>query len=68
MPFKNSLEMECVALPDVFDTKVINKQAKHNRAPLMAPQARSGGALLVAVLLEMFSGRILARDPYCGRP
>ena len=54
MLFEDSLEMESVELPDVFDTKFINKQSKHNGEPLMAPQARSGGALVVAVLLETF--------------
>ena len=68
MLFEDSLEMESVALPDILDTKVTNKQEKHNGAPLMAPQAGSGGALVVAVLFETFSRRMLARDPDCGRP
>ena len=41
--------MDSVALPDIIETKVINKQAKHNGEPLMAPQTRSGGALVVDV-------------------
>ena len=52
--FEDSLEMESVALTDILDTKVINKRAKHNEAPLVAPQARSGWALVVAVLFETF--------------
>ena len=44
--------MERVALPDILDTKVVSKQEKHNGAPLVALQARSGGSLVVSVLLE----------------
>ena len=44
--------MEDVALSDIFNTKVIDEQEKHNREPLVVPKARSGGALVVAVLLE----------------
>ena len=46
--------MEIVALPKIFNTKVINEQEKHNGSPLVAPQARSGGALVVAMLIETF--------------
>ena len=46
--------MESVALHEIFNTKVIDKEAKHNGAPLVAPQARSGGALVIAMLLETF--------------
>ena len=55
--------MESVALTDILDTKVINKQAKHNGAPLMAPQARSGGALVVAVLFETFFEENVGHGP-----
>ena len=54
MLFEDSLEMESVELPGIFDTTVINNQEKHNGAPLVAPQARSSGALEVAMLLETF--------------
>ena len=46
--------MESVAITNIIDTKVINKQEKHNGAPLMALQARSGGVLIVTVLFETF--------------
>ena len=42
------------ALPDIFNTKVIDEQAKHNGVPLLAPQAKGGLALVVAVLLVAF--------------
>ena len=60
--------MEIVALPDIFNTKVIDKQAKHNGAPLVAPQARSVGALVVAMLLEKFFEENVGQGPDCGRP
>ena len=63
MLFEDSLEMESVALSDIFDTKVIYEQAKHNGALLMAPQARSGGALVVAMLLETFFEENVAQGP-----
>ena len=55
--------MESVALTDIFNTKVINKQAKHNGAPLMAQQARSGEALVVAVILETFFEENFGQGP-----
>ena len=61
--FEDSLEMESVALSDIFDTKVINEQAKHNGAPLAAPQARSSGALVVAMLLETFFDENVGQGP-----
>ena len=63
MLFEDSLEMESVALSDIFDTKVINEQEKHNRSPLVAPQASSGGALVVAVLLETFFEESVGQGP-----
>ncbi len=38
-------------LANVFDSEVINNEGKPNRAPLVFPQAGSGLALGVAVLL-----------------
>ena len=55
--------MKSVALTDILDTKVISKQAKHNGAPLMAPQARSGGALLVDVLFETIFEENVGQGP-----
>ena len=55
--------MESVALSDIFNTKVIDKQSKHNGAPFVAPQARSGGALVVDVLLETFFEENVGQGP-----
>ena len=55
--------MESVVLSDIFDTKVIKEQAKHNRAPLVAPQARGGGSLVVAVLLGAFFEENFGQGP-----
>ncbi len=38
-------------LADVFDPKVVDDEEKPNRVPLMFPQAGSGLALGVAMLL-----------------
>ena len=61
--FEDSHEMESMALPHIFNTKVINKQARQNRAPLVAPQARSCGALVAAMLLETFFGENVGQGP-----
>ena len=63
MLFEESLEMKSAALPNIFDTKVIDKQAKNNGAPLVLPQARSGGALVVAVFLETFFEENVGQEP-----
>ena len=55
--------MESVVLPDILDTKVINKEAKQNGAPLVAPQARSDGSLVVAALFEKFSEENVGQGP-----
>ena len=55
--------MESVALTDILDTKVINKQAKHNGVPLLAPQASSGGTLVLAVPFEKFSEENVGQVP-----
>ena len=55
--------MESVALSDIFNTKFIDEQAKHNGAPLVAPQARSCEALVVAVLIETFFEENVGQGP-----
>ena len=61
--FEESLKMESVALSNIFNIKFINEQEKHNGAPLVAPQARSGGALVVAVLLVTFFEENVGQGP-----
>ena len=63
MLFEDILEMESVALSDIFNTKFINEQEKYNGAPLIAPHARSGGALVVSVLLETFFEENVGQGP-----
>ena len=63
MLFVDIIDMESLAPPNILNTKVNNKQAKDNWAPLMVPQARSGGALLVAVLLETFLKENVCQGP-----
>ena len=40
-----------VAVAYIFNTKVINNKAEEYRAPFVAPNTRSGGALVVSVLV-----------------
>jgi len=37
---------------DLLDTKIINYQAELDKTPLVAPQAGSGGSLVISLLLE----------------
>ena len=53
---------------DIFDSEVVNYQAKDNRTPNMAPEARGGRTLILVVFLETFLRRMLARTTNCGSP
>ena len=57
-----------MAFAYIFDAKVANYQAKDNSMSRMAPEARGGRTLMVAVFPEMFLRRILDRTPDCGSP
>ena len=51
--FRESLLGFCgVLLSNVLNAKVVNNQAKHDRAPGVSPESRCEGALLVVVNLE----------------
>ena len=39
-----------MAVANIFNTEVINDEDEEDRAPFLAPKARSGGALVVAML------------------
>ena len=51
---KDLFEMKGGELANMFDAKIINNQAKHNRTPLVAPESRSEGALVLFMGLEAF--------------
>ena len=56
-------EVKGMALANIFNAKIINNQAKHNITPLVVPEARSEGALVVVMGLEAF-----IEKPDWGRP
>ena len=39
-----------MAVANIFNTEVINDEDEEDREPFLAPKARSGGALVVAML------------------
>ena len=41
-----------MALANVFDAKIVDDKSEYDRAPLVAPEARSVGTLVIAMLLE----------------
>ena len=51
-----------MAFAEIFDTKVVNYQAKDNRMPHMAPEARGGRTQIVVVFLETFSEEDVGQD------
>ena len=47
---------------DIFDSEVVNYQAKDNRTPNMAPEARGGRTLILVVFLETFLEEDVGQD------
>ena len=39
-----------MAVADIFNTKVVDNEAEEDKAPFVAPNTGSGGALVVSVL------------------
>ena len=60
-------EVKGVEFADIFDAKIISNQAKHNRMPLVAPEAKSGGALLLVMGLEAFLEQIVGEGAQLGK-
>ena len=54
MFFKDFIKVNIMEFANIFDIKVVNYQAKYNRTPLMAPETRGGGTLIVVVLFGAF--------------
>ena len=51
-----------MAFAYIFDAKVVNYQAKDNSMSRMAPEARGGRTLMVAVFPEMFFEEDVGQD------
>ena len=60
---KDLFEVKGVAFTNIFDAKIINNKEKHNRTPLVAPETRSEGELVVVMGLVVFIKKLLARAP-----
>ena len=54
--------MKRMNFSDIFDAKVVNYQAKDNRAPRMELKARGGRTLIVVVFLETFFEENVGQD------
>ena len=48
--FEETSKVVGMAVANIFNTKVVNNEAEEDRTPFVAPNTRSGGALLVSVL------------------
>ena len=59
MLLENGLEMSGVVFTNVLDAEVVNDEEEYNRAPLVAPQARGGVGLVVALCVEAFSEEVI---------
>ena len=51
--FQECSEVDGVTLANIFDAKIVHDKSEDDRAPLVAPKARSGGTLVIAMLLEV---------------
>ena len=54
MFLENTKEVLRVNITNIFDTEVIDDEDKLKRAPLVTPDTRSGGGLVVVVFLKAF--------------
>ena len=50
MLFEGISKVMGMAVSDIFNTKVLDDEAEKDRAPLVAPMNRNGGAFIVAML------------------
>ena len=51
-----------MAFTNIFDSKVVNYQAKDNRTPRMAPEARGGRKVILVVFLDTFFEEDVGQD------
>ena len=52
-------EVKCMAFYDVLNAKVIGNDGEQDRLPLMYPEARCGGSLVVAGFVEEFGEEVI---------
>ena len=54
--FHDYFEVDGVALANVLNTKIVDDKNEDDGAPLVDPEARGGGTLVIAILLEALFG------------
>ena len=59
--------MKGVASANIFDAKIINNQEKQKKTPLVVPEARSEGALVVFMGVEAFIEKIVGEGAQMGK-
>ena len=50
--FQDCSELDGVVLANIFATKIVNDKSEDDGVPLVAPEARSGGTLVIAMIFE----------------
>jgi hypothetical protein len=60
--FESLAKMIQVGITYLFKGKVINKECKHDRAPLVTPETRGGGCLVVAGFSKAVSEEVVSKD------
>ena len=55
-----------VGIADVLDCEVVNDEGKHDGAPLVSPEAWSGGCFVVVKFGEAFSEEVVCKDAGLG--
>ena len=60
--FESLEEMEAVLFSHVFDAEVVNDLKKLNGAPLMAPETRCCGGLVIPSLLKMGAQEVIGES------
>ena len=53
--FQDCFEVDTVALANVLDAETVDDKSEDDGAPLVVPEARGGGTLVIAMLLEALS-------------
>ena len=47
---------------NLLDAEIFNNESEHDGSPLVLPEARSGGALVVAINVEEFPKELVGKD------
>ena len=62
-PFQSSLmEVVSVVVTDIFDAEVTDNEDREDGAPLVVPNARSGGYVIVASHVELSLEEFVGKD------